>query len=240
MSLVITEGEPDCWAALQSGLCAVSSVPGGAPSEPVDEMNAQKYGFVRHAEDAGLLDHERVRDIVLATDDDANGRNLRHDLLLRLGAARCRVVDYPPACKDLNDVLRILGADAVRACINDARQAEIEGFYEFADWIDPLQLPALTTGMLGMDQHYKPRLGELTVVTGIPGMGKSAFVLEICGRMAMTHKWRTVTTPFEMTKPEMEQALRLFHCGAAEANGDGRGRGRCVDQQALRGDRAAA
>ena len=216
--LVITEGELDCWAALQSGALRSVSVPGGAPSEPVDEMNAQKYGFVRHAEDAGLLDRERGHDIVLATDDDANGRNLRHDLLLRLGAARCRVVQYPPACKDLNDVLRILGPDAVRACIAEATPAPIEGFYEFVDWLDPPKFPALTTGMVGMDAHYKPRRGDLAVVTGIPGMGKTSFVYEIASRMASTHRWRTVTTVFETTKHEMRQALRSFHARKLEVH----------------------
>ena len=211
--LVITEGELDCWAALQAGAMRSVSVPGGAPSEPVDEMNALKYGFVRHAEDAGLLDHDRVRDIVLATDDDANGRNLRHDLLLRLGAARCRVVEYPPACKDLNDVLRILGPDAVRACIKDAQPANIEGWYEFPDWIVGEQFPALRMGMAQMDEHYRPRLGDLTVITGIPGMGKSALITEIVGRMANVHHWRFVWAPFETTKHELERDLRTFHSG---------------------------
>jgi len=211
--LVITEGELDCWAALQSGMLRSISVPGGAPSEPVDELNAQKYGFVRHAENAGLLDQARVHDIVLATDGDSNGRNLRHDLLLRLGAARCRVVEYPPACKDLNDVLRILGPDAVRACIKNAAPADIEGWYEFPEWLVGEQFPALRMGMEQMDEHYRLRLGDLTVITGIPGMGKSALVTEIVCRMASVHHWRFVWAPFEMTKPEMSRALRTFHSG---------------------------
>lgn len=211
--LVITEGELDCWAALQSGVLRSVSVPGGAPSEPIDEMNAQKYGFVRHAEDADLLDRERVRDIVIAADNDANGRNLQHDLLLRLGASRCRIVEYPPACKDLNDVARILGADAVRACINDAQPARIEGWYEFPDWLVGEQFEAKRMGMDQMDEHYRPRLGDLTVISGIPGMGKSALVTEIVARMAKEHGWRFVWAPFETGKHELQRDLRTFHRG---------------------------
>lgn len=213
MPLVITEGELDCWAALQAGMLRAISVPGGAPSGAIDEMNAQKYQFVRHAEDAGLLELERAPDIVLAVDDDANGLNLRHDLLLRLGAARCRCVSYPPACKDLNDVLRLLGADAVRACIAGASPAPIAGWFTFDEWPDQPEFPALTTGILGMDDHYKPRLGDFTLITGIPGMGKSSFVTELCGRMAATHGWRFVLGAFETTKSHLARDLRTFHAG---------------------------
>ena len=161
-----------------------------------------------------MLDHDRVRDIVLATDDDANGRNLRHDLLLRLGAARCRVVEYPPACKDLNDVLRILGARR-RPRLHQGCPA---GQRSTAGMNSPTgscarEFPALRTGMERMDEHYQPRLGDLTVITGIPGMGKSALVTEIVGRMANVHHWRFVSAPFETTKHELERDLRTFHSG---------------------------
>lgn len=217
MPLVITEGEIDCWSALQSGIDRCVSVPGGAPSEPVDEMNATKYGFVRHAEDEGLLDPERVRNIVLAVDGDANGANLQHDLLLRLGAARCRVVKYPPGCKDLNDVHRMLGADAVRACVHNAEPAPIEGWFEIDEWPFPPEFPPLMTGIVGMEYHYKPRLGDFVLVTGIPGMGKSSFVNEVMGQMALRHRWRFVVATFESTKTEFYRDFRTFHAGVKQS-----------------------
>jgi twinkle protein len=214
LPLVITEGEIDCWSAIDAGLSRAVSVPGGAPSEPVDEMNATKYGFVRHAQDLGLLSQERVRNIVLAVDGDANGVNLQHDLLLRLGAARCRIVEYPAGCKDLNDVLRMLGSDAVRACIYNAEPAPISGWWDYDEWPFPTDYPALTTGIDGMDDHYKPRLGDMVLVTGIPGMGKSSLVNEVIGRMAMRpHNWRWVVAPFETTKGEFTREFRTFHRG---------------------------
>jgi Toprim domain len=103
--LVITEGELDAMAAIQAGWPKVVSVPGGAPLESIKDDGGTKYGFLREAE--ALLDECSV--IILATDGDGPGANLRHDLAIRLGAHRCKWVQYPKGCKDLNDALRMYG-----------------------------------------------------------------------------------------------------------------------------------
>src|SRR5262245_1533207 len=74
--LVITEGELDAIAAMQAGWPKVVSVPGGAPPESVKEDGGKKYAFVHEAEP--LL--ESCKEIILATDSDGPGANLRHDL----------------------------------------------------------------------------------------------------------------------------------------------------------------
>lgn len=213
-ALIITEGECDTWAALQSGFHRVVSVPGGAPQERIADDDGKKYQFL--AEHKQLL--EGVREIILAVDGDGNGANLRDDLALRLGAARCKHVQYPKECKDLNDALLRYGVRGVQETLKRARPMPIAGYYEIDELPEPPPNPVYSTGMIGMDRHWKLRLGDLTVVTGKPGDGKSALVDEICGRMAELHGWRTVFASFESeAKSDHRRALRTFRLGRLEA-----------------------
>ena len=53
------------------------------------------------------------------------------------------------------------------------------------------------TGYFALDQHYRPKSGMFTVITGIPGMGKSEFLDQIIVRLAEKHGWR-----FALYSPE--------------------------------------
>lgn len=174
--LIITEGEMDALAALQAGYKRVVSVPGGAPSERIMGDDGKKYGFLEHAK--ALLEAPNVETIILAVDTDSNGANLRDDLALRLGAARCKFVTYPkppnqPPCKDLNDALMAFGEKGVVASITNARLMHIHGYYELSELPELAVNHAYPTGIINLDDHYKLRLGDFTVITGIPGHGKA-------------------------------------------------------------------
>jgi twinkle protein len=211
--LVITEGEFDAVAAIQAGWPKVVSVPGGAPLESLKDDGGKKYSFLREAE--ALLDE--CATIILATDGDGPGANLRHDLAVRLGAHRCKWVQYPKGCKDLNDALRQYGERGVQAALQRAQPLKIEGYFEL-DELPPVDAPKPhETGMVGLSEHYKLRLGDFTVITGVPGHGKSTLINEICCRMAERHGWRTVFASFEqMAQTDHRRALRTFHAGKLE------------------------
>jgi len=203
--LIITEGELDCLAALQAGYPFVISVPGGAPSARDTD---RKYAFVDGAK-RGL---DRFKNIILATDNDGPGDNLRHDLAMRLGVHRCFWIPYPKGCKDLADALKEHGVLGVQASIKRMQSMPIEGYYEI-DELPPLEhQPALDSGIVGLSDHYKLRLGDLCVITGAPGAGKSSFINELCGRMALEHGWKTVFASFEQ-QPQTDhlRALQSFH-----------------------------
>lgn len=211
--LVIVEGELDAIAALQSGWPKVVSVPGGAPLESVKDDSGKKYGFLLDAKP--LLDD--CRTIIRAVDGDGPGANLLRDLALRLGRHRCKWVQYPKGCKDLNDALRLYGEKGVQATLQRAQPLKIEGYYELDELppIEPEQ--ALETGIVGLSEHYKLRLGDFCVVTGVPGHGKTTVINEIAGRMAERHGWRTVFASFEqVAQTDHRRALRTFHAGKLE------------------------
>ena len=212
--VVITEGELDCWSALQAGWPRAVSVPNGAPMERLKEPG-KKYGYIEEA--MPLL--EGAQKIILAVDSDEPGANLMHDLAVRLGAFRCYYVKYPKGCKDLNDALKTYGERGVQATLQRAQPVQIHGYFEL-DELPPAPPPrAYDCGMLRLSDHYKLRLGDFTVVTGVPGHGKSSFINEICCRMTQNHGWKTVFASFEQApQTDHRRALRSFYAEKLEKN----------------------
>ena len=225
-ALVITEGELDAIAAIQSGLPRTVSVPGGAPATRSDDDGSGSRGGRRYAflEAAGpQLRH--VRDIVLAVDADGPGANLLHDLVVRLGRHRCKWLRYPEGTKDLNDVLRAHGEAAVRALIRDAQWSCVEGVYLLSELPPAQPPPAFETGIAGLGPHYRIRRGDFCVMTSLPGHGKTSLVNEIACRMAESQGWRTVFASFEqMPQIDHRRALRSFHASRLEKDMDEAGR----------------
>lgn len=202
--LIITEGEPDAFTAIQCGFPRTVSVPDGAPAEEIGDKETAKYTFLENAPQA-LRD---VKEIILCVDGDEAGANLLHDLALRLGKARCKWVRYPKSCKDLNDALRQYGPKGVTETIARAQWIAVPGVYRMSD-LPPL--PAKKAHRIGLpvlDEHYRLRLGDLAVYTGIPGHGKSTLINEVCCRMAENYGWPTVFASFEQ-QPQTDHRRNL-------------------------------
>ena len=210
--LIITEGEFDAIAAIQAGFGRVVSVPNGAPElqrdEDDEDTRTELYRYIKTAP-AELAE---CKEIILAVDRDAAGIALLNDLALRLGRARCKWVKYPGTCKDLADVLQHFGQRGVAEAINRAQWMEIDGLYRMSE-LPPLpKIVPLDSGFPGLQPHYRLRPGDLTVVTGIPGHGKTTVILDIVCRMVMRHSWRACLASFEMTpQRELRRFLRTWH-----------------------------
>lgn len=200
--LIITEGEFDAIAAIQCGYWRTVSIPSGAPQQ-ASENHGAKYAFI----DAARAQLESISEIVIAADMDGAGRALLSDLTALLGAARCKFVLYPGDCKDLNDVLRIHGEDAVRAAIDGARWVNVAGVYSFYD-LPPL--PPLTIwrpDFFGVFPALRDLLpicpGHVSVWTGIPGHGKSTLLNACAWSIAERYNTRIAHGAFETT-PQRE------------------------------------
>jgi len=69
-----------------------------------------------------------------------------------------------------------------------------------------------STGWKSVNDVYRPVCGELTVVTGIPGSGKSEWLISLALDMARNHKWRTAMFMPEHKPDELlSQLLEKFH-----------------------------
>lgn len=193
MPLVITEGEFDAITAIQSGFVRAVSVPDGAPSEKVEDMDSDKYNYLDDV--YPLID--KCSNIILAVDNDNQGKNLLHDLSWRLGRTRCKFVKYPSGCKDLNEVLLKHGESGVKDVLRAAEWIKISGKYKMSE-LPPMPTPeVISTGLTQMDAHYKIRFGDFCVVTGVPSHGKTSVVNDICFRVAEREKLKVCFASFE-------------------------------------------
>lgn len=172
-SVIITEGEFDAMTAMQCGFPNVCSVPNGAPADKVDDpVNSNRYRFLWESQ----ADLENVKQFVLATDADAPGRTLAHDLASILGPERCRFVTYPDGTKDLNEVFLRDGLRGVVEIIDAAKPFPVRGLYNLADFPDAPPVRGISTGIDCLDEHMSIVLGTLTVFTGFANMGKSTVI----------------------------------------------------------------
>src|SRR5690606_29871554 len=123
---------------------------------------------------------DRVKTHIIAVDSDAAGARLKDELVRRLGRENCLVVEWPNGCKDANDVLVTRGKAVLAECIKGAQPLPVEGAHSASEFFAEIRQhylhgkeKALSTGWRSVDEHYTVLPGEWTLVTGIPGHGKS-------------------------------------------------------------------
>lgn len=189
---VITEGEFDAMAVFEAGaqenkLMFACSVPNGAST------GNQNLTYL----DNSIDEFENKEKIYLALDNDAPGIKLRDELSRRLGKERIWLVDFPEGCKDANDVLLTHGSKVLVDCINQAKPFPLEGVSKASDSrkeIHNLYNHGMPQGdMIGYQEFDKLmswRPSEFTLVTGVPGHGKSSFVDQVIVELAKKHGWK--------------------------------------------------
>jgi twinkle protein len=188
---IITEGEFDALALEVAGFRHSISVPDGAPTG--NATNFEKKFSYLDVEDPSI---ESVEKFILAVDNDVPGRKLEEELARRLGKERCYRVQWPEDCKDANDVLVKLGKEVLSDCIKNAIPFPVDGIFEldaFGNDLDQIYTeglpPGLTTGWANVDDFYRPMEGQWTLVTGVPGMGKSEWLDALAMNMTRMHHW---------------------------------------------------
>lgn len=182
--VIVTEGEWDAMAALQAGFPFAVSVPNGAPQKPTADLEtAKRYEWIdRHAHQL-----REVKQFILATDNDQPGWQLRTELVALLGAERCRFVDYPAGCKDLNEVLLEHGAEKLVELVTTAKPIPVKGLYRPSDFPEKGQVQAYTTGIEPLGDMLWIVPGTLTVFTGYSNMGKSTLMNAIIAHCIGNH-----------------------------------------------------
>lgn len=220
---VITEGEFDCMAAFEAGYRkGIVSVPNGA------SKGNQRLEYVDNCYDQ----FEGIKEVIIATDTDEPGMNLRMELARRFGKHRCKYVTYPEGCKDFNEVLLrhvkdksnpLLseieeGKKDILSIIADAHAFPIDGVFTVEDIEEELDYlydngfkPGDRIGYSDFDKLFSFRRGELTIITGIPGSGKSAFVDQIQVRLSARQGWRHGICSFE-NQPTSLHISKLASC----------------------------
>jgi len=205
--IIIVEGEMDVLAMAQSGFKNVISVPNGCNDKGKINMDYLDNCIDYFVEDCRFL---------LALDNDKVGNRLKDELARRLGYENCSTITFKD-CKDANDCLIKYGIIGVTESIEAAKEYPIEGVFNAIDIQDSIWdyynngLPSgFGIGMHEFDMFLKFQPGYLTVITGIPGHGKSEFLDFLMCRLNISHDWK-----FALYSPE-NHPLQLHFSKLAE------------------------
>lgn len=197
--VIISEGEEETMVWHQSNLRAVS-VPNGASS------NNNNLDWLDSCYE--LFENKVV---YLATDNDEPGRKLKQDIARRFSSHDIRIIEFPENEKDANDCLKRYGQEFITRLFHDARPlpvAEISSALDYLDTIQSYHTDGYPIGaMVNMsetDEHITWNRGEMGVVTGIPGSGKSTWLDYIFVRLACLKNWK-----FGIFSPENVAPLKI-------------------------------
>jgi twinkle protein len=206
-TLIIVEGEIDKLSCEAAGFANTVSVPDGAPSPKAKDYTS-KFEFLENCEE--FL--SKIQKIILAVDNDEPGKTLEEELARRLGRDKCFRVQWPEECKDANEVLQKCGAMDLAKCLENARPYPVQGIFEVSDIAPNIETlfkdgykRGDSTGWPCVTSLYTARPGEWTLITGIPGHGKSEFLDALAINLAMAHGWT-----FAVFSPENQPLERHF------------------------------
>jgi twinkle protein len=196
---VIVEGEIDAMSLYEAGIYNVVSVPNGTTPKGVMKLpyldNCAEY----------FIDKKQI---IIATDNDQVGQNLKDELARRFGIEKCSFIQYPSDCKDANDVLIKHGADAVRSMIEKSIPFPIKGIVEketleteIFDLYENGYPEGVKIGIESLDKLISFMPGDLTTITGIPGSGKSEFTDWLMAKTSVNHGWKWAVCSFENSPP---------------------------------------
>tara|TARA_R110000765_G_scaffold54989_3_gene109407 strand:- start:286 stop:1965 length:1680 start_codon:yes stop_codon:yes gene_type:complete len=191
-TIIITEGEMDALSLVEAGYNNVVSVPDGAIA-PNSNPSDRKFSYLLSAEEHLM----NATTIILAMDSDSSGNAMREELSRRIGREKCYRVSYPDDCKDMNEVLTTHGIDKLTEIITEAHPYPIDGVVLVSDVtedaIDLLKTPdtkGLSTGWESLDSFYRVSPSEVTIITGVPNMGKSEWMDALMINLVQENGWK--------------------------------------------------
>jgi len=164
--LLICEGEMDALALDEAGLTNVVSVPSG-----VNDLDCIDLCW------DWISQFKRV---VLWADNDEPGQGLQRNLVQRLGAWRCSVVQNER--KDANEVLLFDGKQAVLDAVKNAVEVPINGLVRLDDVkpFDYSKATRINSGIRGLDNAIGGFITtQVTLWTGDNSAGKSTLLGQV-------------------------------------------------------------
>jgi twinkle protein len=179
-TIIIVEGEIDCLSFIEIGMLNCVSVPNGANKNLIYLDN--------------YIDLFDDKDLIIATDNDFKGIELRQELIRRFGAERCKIINFED-CKDANEYLQKYGG----LKLADLKLIEIPidgiiSLYSKYNEIYDLYLNGMQQGktikMDCIDKLISFETSRLFIFTGIPGHGKSELLDFILIRLNIIHNWK--------------------------------------------------
>lgn len=178
--IIITEGEIDALSFYEAGMLNVVSVPAGATDSETATLEYLNLCY----------DYLIGKKFIIATDNDPKGIAFRNVLASRLGKDVCKYVQFPDGIKDANELLVSVGVDSFKQNF-EIKEFPLEGIETVQDvegQVDDIYTNGYPSGeglgYTSFDKLISWFTGQVTVLTGIPGHGKSEFVDQIMMKLA--------------------------------------------------------
>lgn len=208
--IIITEGEFDALSVMESGFARVISIPDGWSDSVRDLDNAK----CRQLLDLDAL-FRRSPCIIVAGDADATGEAFKRAVFNIFDGHPVRHVTWPEGCKDANDCLARHGQGEVAKAIHAAKLMDpptglITGF---SDAPPSPRGEVYVTGDPTADRVLCCHTGFPTIVTGIPGHGKTTFATWALHHMQARHKIRVGAALMETPWEVLRDHLARLHTG---------------------------
>jgi len=161
---------------------------------------------------------ERFETIYLCFDNDEAGEKAANEVAKRLGITRCKRLRVPAPHNDLNDLLIAgggLGPLYENAESYDPKTLKpVDGMAaELAEEIGRYQQENEHNPFLFPELKYRFRKGELTIVGGYPGHGKSQWLYQSCMHEMINNDRRACIASFEIPSKSMLFNMLWMHNG---------------------------
>lgn len=218
--IIITEGEFDSLSWEVAGLDFHTTVNQGAPNEN-DANVDRKLECLTNCFDA----FEQAETVYIAVDNDANGLRLQKELIRRIGAEKCRLVDFEE-CKDANEYLVKHGSYELAQLLKLAKDVKIDGVFTLQDSFDSMldgfrngQKRGETTYCEKIDNAWKWRTTEVNLWTGYQNEGKSLFLNQLSLiRAYWTGEKFAVFSPENMPMDDFYNDMIEMYIGKTSSN----------------------
>jgi len=209
--LLITEGCIDCLSAIEAGFKNVVSVPFGANNYSWIEENWEWL--------------EQFDKIIIWSDNDDAGFQMKQNIIPRLGEWRCYVVEMPEEIRwedkkykinDINVLLYRCGKEEVLNYINNASEIPVIHVKDYADIkkVDFRKLEGVKSGIKELDKHiYKFFFGCVNIITGLSGGGKSVFIDHVCIAEPINQGYKCFIFSGELAEDQFKRWLDLVLVG---------------------------
>ena len=207
--LVITEGQSDTLSIIEAGYFNTVSVPGGSSNNKWIETC---FDWL-----------EQFNQIIIFSDSDEAGIKMRKEVVSRLGQWRCKYVEIPEEyitsdqIKDANAILYKYGKQVLLDLISNAQEMPIYGVSNLAsiEDFDIEKASGIYSGIQSLDDIiYKFIFGNVLVVTGKRGEGKSSFVNQVLIGEGLNQGYDSFIFSGELSAPVLKSWLNVTIAGA--------------------------
>lgn len=194
--IILVNNPLDRLALLQAGYDSVACLPSGLDPQHPDNKS---WEFLTQVENKIAV----IEKVILAFEDNAEGLALEEEIGRRISKTKCFRVRYEEELEDSSIIrtpltmLQNFGQALIDDVIEEAVPFPIDGVYELYDVEDRFEalyefgMPGgMSTGWPSLDEYYTVAPGQWTLVTGIPGHGKSSFLDALFINLAKYNDWK--------------------------------------------------